>query len=213
MAPVATVAQPPARHLTPGVAVDGAGNIYIADEWDGLIRKVTASTGIISIAAGNGGHAYNGDNIAATSAELDDPFSVAVDAAGNFYIADYEAGRIRKVTISTGLISTVAGGGGMVYSGDGAAAVGAGIGPLDVTVDSAGNVYIADTYNDRVRAVNTQATTQTILGVSIAPGDIQTVAGNGTVAYSGDGGHATSAELSGARSVEVDTAGNLYIGT
>ena len=196
-----------------GVAVDGAGNIYIADEWDGLIRKVTASTGIISIAAGNGGHAYNGDNIAATSAELDDPFSVAVDAAGNFYIADYEAGRIRKVTISTGLISTVAGGGGMVYSGDGAAAVGAGIGPLDVTVDSAGNVYIADTYNDRVRAVNTQATMQTILGVSIAPGDIQTVAGNGTVAYSGDGGHATSAELSGARSVEVDTAGNLYIGT
>jgi sugar lactone lactonase YvrE len=181
-----------------GVAVDSNGNIYIADFDNNRIRKVTASTGKISTVAGNGTAGYNGDNIAATSAMLNLPTGVALDSAGNIYIADTWNSRIRKVT-TAGIISTVAGNGAAGYSGDGIAATSTKLGePAAVALDSAGNIYIADTWNNRVREVTTA-------------GIISTVAGNGAFGGSGDGGAATSAELFEPTGVAVDTSGNIYV--
>ena len=180
------------------VTVDGAGNIYLADNGNNRIRKVDTS-GIISTVAGNGTGGYSGDGAAATSAEINSPYGVVVDSAGNIYIADRSNQRIRKVDTS-GNISTVAGNGTPGYSGDGAAATSAELSsPSGVAVDSAGNIYIADAGNNRIRKVDTS-------------GNISTAAGNGTGSYSGDGAPATSAELNGPSSVAVDSAGQLYIG-
>jgi sugar lactone lactonase YvrE len=182
------------------VAMDGAGNLYIADYWNHRIRKVTPG-GTIATVAGDGTGGYSGDGGPATSAELYYPSGVTVDGAGNLYIADYYNSRIRKVTPG-GTISTVAGNGSYGnygYSGDGGPATSAELYyPLGVTVDGSGNLYIADTYNNRIRKVD-------------AGGIITTVAGNGTQAYSGDGGPATSAELYFPSGVAVDGAGNLYL--
>lgn len=183
-----------------GVAVDAAGNIYIADSFNNRIRKVTATTGIITTVAGDGTAGYNGDGIAATGAELYGPDGVAVDAVGNIYFADVGNNRIRKVTVSTGKISTVAGDGVAGYSGDGGAATSAELhNPLGVALDTVGNIYFADTFNYRLRKV------------TASTGIISTVAGDGTDGYSGDGGAATSAEIS-PFGVAVDTPGNIYIG-
>ncbi len=150
---------------------------------DNRIRKVSASTGIITTVAGNGSPDYSGDGGAATAAGLYYPYGVAVDAAGNLYIADTVDNRIRKVSASTGIITTVAGNGSPGYSGDGGAATAAELYyPYGVAVDAAGNLYIADTGNNRIRKV------------SASTGIITTVAGNGTAGYSGDGGAATAAE-------------------
>jgi hypothetical protein len=195
--------------LPAGVAVDGAGNLYAADKNNSLIRKVTAATGLISTVAGNGTAGYSGDGAAATSAELNFPTGVAVDGAGNLYIADQSNHRIRKVTAATGLISTVAGTGtgGYVASQDTGttAATSAELRfPYAVAVDGAGNLFIADYTNQRIRKV------------TAATGFISTVAGNGTGGYvaSQDTGTmaATSAELQYPQGVAVDGAGNLYIG-
>ncbi|MHB1636414.1 NHL domain-containing protein [Acidiferrobacter thiooxydans] len=133
-------------------AVDNAGNIYIADAFNDAVRKVTAATGIITTVAGTGTAGYNGDGILATSAELDFPTGVAVDNAGNLYIADENNQRIRKVTVSTGDISTVAGNGTAGYNGDGILATSAELSaPRGVAVDNAGNLYIADENNQRIR--------------------------------------------------------------
>jgi trimeric autotransporter adhesin len=167
-----------------GLAVDTAGNIYIADTYNNRIRKVTATTGDISTVAGDGIAGYSGDGGTATSAELDLPCGVAVDTAGNIYIADTYNSVIRKVTASTGIIYSVAGD--LSY-------------PDGVAVDSASNIYIADSGNNRVRELT--ATT----------GIVSTVAGDGVAGYSGDGGAATSAELNDPRGVAVNTAGNIYI--
>lgn len=183
-----------------GVALDAAGNMYIADTYDHRIRKVSAATGLISTVAGNGTPGYNGDGIAATAAELYYPNSVRVDAAGNLYIADTDNNRIRMVTASTGLISTVAGNGTAGFSGDGSAARSAELSSPDaIALDSAGTIYIADYGNNRIRMVTTST------------GIITTVAGNGTAGFSGDSGPATSAELSGPGGVAVDSFGNVYI--
>jgi sugar lactone lactonase YvrE len=183
-----------------GVTLDTGGNIYIADYFNYRIRKVTASTGLISTVAGDGIEGYSGDGGAATSAKLGYPTGVAVDVAGNIYIADYDNYRIRKVTASTGIISTVAGDGTEGYSGDGGAATSAELGlPYGVAVDTAGNIYIADTGNSRIRKV------------TASTGIISTVAGDGTAGYSGDAGTATSAELDNPTGVALDTAGNIYI--
>ncbi|MFI5112212.1 MAG: choice-of-anchor D domain-containing protein [Terriglobales bacterium] len=180
-----------------GVAVDSAGNLYIADRDNYRIRKVDAS-GIITTVAGNGSYGYNGDNIAATSAELRRPEGVAVDSAGNVYIADTFNFRIRKVDAS-GTITTVAGKGTRGYSGDGGPATSAELyTPAGVAVDSARNLYIADSNSSRVRKVD-------------ASGTITTVAGNGSFGYNGDNIAAASAELSFPLAVAVDSAGNLYI--
>lgn len=182
------------------MAVDGAGNIYIADVANNRIRKVTASTGIISTVAGDGTAGYSGDGGAATSAELYYPYDVAVDGAGNIYIADSHNSRIRKVTASTGIISTVAGDGIAGYSGDGGPATSAEINyPTGVTVDSAGNMYIGDFSNARIRKV------------TASTGKMSTVAGNGTTGYSGDGGPATSAELCEPGDLAVNSGGDIYI--
>ena len=182
------------------VAVDSSGNLYIVDADNNRIRKVTASSGIITTVAGNGTAGYSGDGGAATSAELDTPFGVAVDASGNIYIVDVNNDRIRKVTASTGIITTVAGNGTWGYSGDGGAATSAELfSPLGVAVDASGNIYIADSGNNRIRKV------------TASTGIITTVAGNGTGGYSGDSGVATSAELNSPFGVAVDASGNIYI--
>jgi sugar lactone lactonase YvrE len=136
------------------VVVDSAGNLYIADINNHRIRKVDAATHNISSVAGNGSQGYNGDGIPATSASLNDPTGVAVDSAGNVYIADTDNVRIRKVEAATGAISTVVGNGLADFSGDGGPPTGASLEyPQSLTVDSAGNLYIADTANWRIRGV------------------------------------------------------------
>ena len=163
-----------------GVAADGAGNIYIADTYNNRIRKVDVSTGIITTVAGNGRDGFSGDGGPATAAKLRWPEDVAVDSAGNFYIADTYNNRIRKVDASTGIITTAAGNGSYGFSGDGGPATTAElIWPRDVAADGAGNIYIADTGNGRIRKIDAAA------------GIITTAAGNGNGGFSGDGGWAT----------------------
>jgi len=177
-----------------GVAVDSAGNVYIADKFNMRVRKV--SKGTITTVAGNGGIGYTGDGGQATSAQLYWPSGVALDAAGNLYIADSGNNVIRKV--SNGVITTVAGNGTFNYNGDGGPATSAALNyPVSVAVDSAGNLYIADEANWRVRKVSN--------------GVITTVAGDGTFGYTGDNGPATSAEIENPSGVALDAAGNLYI--
>jgi uncharacterized protein (TIGR03437 family) len=180
-----------------GVAVDAAGNVYIADFRNERIRKVVPS-GIITTVAGNGNAGYRGDGGPAINASLNRPSRVSVDNAGNLYIADSGNSRIRKVT-PDGIITTVAGNGNPGYSGDGGLATRAALNyPEDAVADSAGNLFIADGDADVVRKV----------GVD---GSITTVAGNGAAGYSGDGGAATQASLSNPVGLAVDGAGNLYI--
>lgn len=182
------------------MAVDGSGNLYIADTDNNVIREVDASTGNISTVAGNGTAGYSGDGHAATSAELDYPSGVALGGSDSFYITDSNNSVIRKVDGSTGNISTVAGNGSAGYSGDGHAATSAQLNyPATAAVDNAGNLYIADTYNSVIREVNSST------------GNISTVAGNGTYGSAGNGGPATSAELSYPQGVAVDTTGDLLI--
>ena len=121
------------------ISLHHLGNIYIADRVNNRIRKVTVSTGIISTIAGTGTNSYSGDNVAATSATLNYPYGVGLDTAGNVYIADRNNHRIRKVTISTGIITTFAGTGTNSYSGDNGPATSATLYyPHGVAVDSAG---------------------------------------------------------------------------
>jgi sugar lactone lactonase YvrE len=137
-----------------GVAVDSNGNIYFADAANNRIRKVTATTGVISTVAGNGTYGYSGDGGTATSAQLYLPTGVVVDTADNIYIADYGNNRVRMVTASTGIISTVAGNGTAGFSGDNSSATSAALyHPAGVALDASGNLYIADAYNNRVRVI------------------------------------------------------------
>jgi trimeric autotransporter adhesin len=183
-----------------GVASDASGNVYIADTYNHRIRLVTKSTGIITTVAGDGTQGYEGDGGQATSARLSLPFAVAVDASGNIYIADYFNHRIRLVTKSTGIITTVAGDGTDRYIGDGGQATSTGLPyPFLFAVDASGNIYIADSDNSRVRMV-TKST-----------GIITTVAGDGSRGHKGDGGLATSAGLYNPHGVALDASGNIYI--
>ena len=177
-----------------GVAVDSAGNLYIADTDNNRIRMV--ANGVITTIAGNGFGGFSGDNGPATNARLADPQGIAVDSAGNLYIADVGNNRIRKV--ANGVIGTVAGNGLAGFSGDNGPAANAQLNsPYGVGVDSAGNLYIADTENQRLRKVSN--------------GVITTIAGSGTAGFSGDNGSATSARLATPLGIAVDSAGGLYI--
>ena len=190
-----------AQFLWPqGMAVDGAGNLYIADSGNNAIRKVAAATAIITTVAGNGTAGYSGDGGPAIGAQLGGPQGVAVDGSGNIYIADHANNRIRKVAAATGAITTVAGNGAAGYSGDGGLATSARLNhPTGVAVDSSGNLYISEGVNNCIRKV------------AAAAGIITTVAGNGTAGYSGDGGPSTSAQLASPQGVAVGPAGDLYI--
>ena len=184
-------------HSPYGVAFDAFGNLFIADNFNHRIRKVSTN-GIITTVAGNGTGTYAGDGGAATNASLDFPNGVAFDAADNLYIADAGNERIRKVD-TNGVIISVAGNGIATYAGDGGAATNASLHyPAGVAFDAAGNLDIADGENNRIRKVDTN-------------GNITTVAGNGTGTYAGDGGAATNASLSYPSGLALDAAGNLYI--
>jgi uncharacterized protein (TIGR03437 family) len=163
-----------------------------------VIRKVNAATGIITTIAGDGFVGYSGDGGQATNATLDLPVSLAVDPAGDIYISDQGNNVVRKVS-PTGVITTVAGTGAIGTGGDGGPATKATFdNPAGVALDAAGNLYIIDVGNCRLR-------------VMLTTGIIQTVAGNGGCGYSGDGGPATNAELNDPRSVAVGTFGDVYI--
>jgi hypothetical protein len=213
-------------YLPSGIVLDGAGNLYIADSLHNRIRMVCASAtsatiqgticagaGIISTIAGNGNPSYTGDGAPAASATLNGPGDVAIDGAGNLYIADSGNNVIRMITAATGVITTIAGNNGGSVCGSSSDAVGDGCPatqatlnqPEGVTLDATTNLYIADTNNHRIREV------------SSATGVISTIAGNGftngngTGGYNGDGIAATSAKLNFPYAVAFDASGNMYI--
>ena len=183
-----------------GVAVDDAGNVFIADTGNHRIRRVEASTGVISTVAGDGRAGFRGDGGLATSSSLTSPQGLAVDSEGNLWIADSGNNRVRLVRASSGTIVTVAGNGGLGFSGDGDLALQASLArPTQVAVDEEGNLFIADSYNDRVRRVDASTHVMT------------TFAGNGYGGFSPDGFSATEVALSNPTGVAVDAEGNLYI--
>jgi uncharacterized repeat protein (TIGR01451 family) len=181
-----------------GVAVDSAGNVLIADYNNCAIRKVNTS-GIITTAIGTLGFCgYSGDGGPASAAVLNGPIDPTFDASGNLFFVDGDNCAVRKVN-TAGIINTVAGNGTCGFSGDGGPATSATFNALTgIALDAAGNLYLADAGNDRVRKVNTS-------------GIVNTIAGNGTEDFSGDGGPATSAALFTPSDVEVNAAGIIYI--
>ena len=187
-------------YLPWGICLDDSNNIYIADQLNNRIRKVTISTGIITTIVGTGTAGFSGDGGLAIDAQIAQPCGICIDDIGNIYIADRANVRIRKVSYSDGMISTIAGTGFPGFSGDGWLAISAQFYDVwGISVDVFGNIYIADTDNHRVRKV------------TISTGIIETIAGNGNGSYSGDGGLATNAELNYPNGVTVDIVGNVYI--
>ena len=189
-----------ARLNLPGeIAFDSNGNLFIADSQNGRVRRVDASTGIITTVAGNGGFTFSGDGGLATAASLNHPAGVALDTNGNLFIADAYNCRVRRVDASSGIITTVAGNGEFSFSGDGGPAIAASLWlPIGVRVDTDGNLFIADLYNHRVRRVDAST------------GIITTFAGSGQSGVSGDGGLATSVDISPV-GVAIESSGNLLI--
>ncbi len=180
------------------VAIDAAGNIYIADFGNNRVRKVDL-TGIITTLAGGSTPGYTGDGGSATAAELNGPRSLAIDGSGNLYIGDVSNYVVRKVNLSSGIISTVAGNHTAGYSGDGLPATSAALGNVPaITVDAAGDIFIANNSFSTVREVNSS-------------GIISTIAGNLTSGFAGDGGAAATATLNDPSDLAVDAAGNIYI--
>jgi sugar lactone lactonase YvrE len=185
-----------AQMIPAGIALDAASNLYIADAANQRVRKVSAN-GVITTVAGNGTIGFSGDNGPAVLAQMNAPIGVAVDSAGNLYIADANNNRIRKV--SNGVITTVAGNGNPFLGGDGGPAQNASMNPSGVALDGAGNLYIVDTGNGRIRKVSN--------------GIVTTIAGTtrGPVSFGGDGGPAIGAQLAQPLAVAIDASGSLYI--
>jgi len=180
-----------------GVTVDGVGDLYIADYDNSVIRVVTPD-GTIGTVAGTGRAGFSGDGGPATSAQLNNPTRVSIDAQGNLYVADAANNRVRKIAPDDTII-TVAGNGHAGYAGDGGPALSAELDwPDDVVVDAAGNLYIVCNVSNVVRMVTPDGT-------------ISTVVGTGKAGFKGDGGPATSAELNSPTSVEVDITGDLLV--
>jgi trimeric autotransporter adhesin len=185
-----------------GIAVDGDGDLFLTDHGNNRIRKVTPD-GVISTIAGSGPAgidrgAYTGDGGPATKARLQEPASLTLGPNGEIYVADRDNNVVRRID-ADGVITTVAGSGSVGFSGDGGAAAKAELdGPLAVAVDGDGNLYVADSNNNRVRKVDTEGT-------------ITTVAGTGDVGASGDGAPATRAAVEAPDFLVFDREGNLYV--
>ncbi|MDQ6796836.1 MAG: hypothetical protein M3011_02215 [Actinomycetota bacterium] len=199
-----------AQLATPsGVAVDGKGNVVVADTANQRIRRIDAATGTIATVAGgaaDGAPGFGGDGGQATAARLNGPAGVAIDASANVVIADTANNRIRRIDAASGVITTVAGGaanGAPGFGGDGGAATRAQLNsPSGVAVDGSGGILIADSANNRIRRIDA------------ATGIIATVAGgaaNGAPGFGGDGGPPVSAQLNGPAGVAVDGTGNVSI--
>ncbi|MEO6323410.1 MAG: hypothetical protein ABIT01_08340 [Thermoanaerobaculia bacterium] len=182
-----------------GVAVDAAGNLYIADFNNNRVRKVTAATGVMTTIAGNGIQGFSGDGGPATEARLNNPAAVVVDPAGNVYFADATNEIIRRIDAGTAVITRVAGNGVRGFSGDGGPATEASLAfPTGIALDPAGNLYIVDLATNHIRKVSTA-------------GVISTIAGTGTAGFSGDGGPATEAQLNSPFGIGVDAAGSIFV--
>jgi sugar lactone lactonase YvrE len=181
-----------------GLALDAAGNLYIADTHNHRIRKLDLTSGLITTIAGST-PGFSGDNAPATASQLDLPTALALDPANDLYVADTGNHRIRKIAAS-GLITTIAGNGTQGFSGDAGPAISAAIdSPAGIALDSASNLYLADTHNHRIRRID--ATT----------GVIATIAGTGTLGYSGDIAPAIAATLALPHGLTIDTNGDLYL--
>jgi sugar lactone lactonase YvrE len=181
-----------------GIAIDNSGNLYISDSNSNVIRKVNSS-GNISTFAGTGGVGrYSGDGGPALSAKFNSPSSLAFDLSGNLLVSDYNNGVIRKID-ATGTVTTIVGNGTPGFLGDGGPATSSELNsPGEVTVDFLGNLFVADTGNNRIRKINTS-------------GIISTIAGNGNQGFSGNNGPATAAQLNNPTGVVSDSSGNLYL--
>ncbi len=180
-----------------GILKDTAGNTYVADAGNHVVRKIDP-TGVITTIAGTGSSGYTGDGFAATAATLKFPVGVAVDTNGNIYISDFYASVVRKVN-TAGIISTIAGTGTPGYDFDGVAATTAKLdSPTHIVVDAHGTLYICDGPNHRIRKVNTTT------------GIINTLVGMGTPGNTGDNGPASTAQINIARGIAIDHTGNLY---
>jgi sugar lactone lactonase YvrE len=214
-----------------GVATDTNGNIYLADSNNNRIRFVPKTSGsyfgqsmtanFLYTIAGNGSASYGGDGAVATAGQIRFPNGVTLDSEGNVYITDTNNHRIRFVPKTNGTyfgqsmtanyIYTIAGTGAAGYSGDDALATSKNLyWPGAINLDSNGNLYIADTYDHRIRFV--PKTNGSYFGQSMTANFIYTIGGDGTAAFGGDGGAATSAQLNHPKGVAVDTVGNVYVG-
>src|SRR5277367_6254 len=190
-----------------GVALDGSGNLYIADINNSLVRRVDLTSGIITTYAGTPGTAgFPANNVLATSASLNGPEALAVDTGGNLFIADQYDQVVCRVDATSKNITIVAGTGSQGFGGDGGPATSATLNtPAGLAVDGAGNIYIADYSNSRVREVLSPTSKTT-------PNQINTIVGNSTFGYNGDGGVGTATELTNPVGLFVDAAtGNLWI--
>ena len=204
--------------LPSALAVDAAGDVYFADQRTHLIRRINSATGVVATLAGNGVQGYSGDGGLATLAAIDSPSGIALDVAGNLYLADTHNHRIRRVDAATGIISSIAGMGQPGFTGDNGAGTAATLNlPRGLAVDALGNLFVVDANNQRVRRIDA------------ATGQITTIAGEGTQAFTGDSNPAIAASLNSPRGVtisptnlptvsdagnqrirQVDSAANIY---
>lgn len=182
------------------VVVDERGNLYIADTMNHRVRKVDAVTGIISTVAGTGQRRFSGDGGPAIAAALNEPVALAVDHTRHLYVADQSNNRVRMVDLDTGLMTTVAGTGEATYNGDGMLASEAALaGPSGLAVGPDGTVYIADTFNGRIRAVDPES------------GLIRTAAGDGGEYRYQAQPNEFSTSLSRPYGIALDQTGNIVI--
>lgn len=246
-----------ALNFPSAVVVADDGTLYIADTWNHRVRRVDSQTGIISTIAGTGQAKFFGDNGPAEKAALNEPVALALDGKGSLYIADQSNNRIRKLDLSSGIISTIAGTGESGYNGDGSSGLETAFaGPSGLVVDPDGTLYIADTFSSRIRKLDQQTgIVEPVLGgigaFQYVPGENESslslsrpyaialdskgrlfitdsdnhlirmydfekkemslLAGNGTAAFSGDGGHPGQSSLNYPFGVAIDSKGHVYI--